>query len=750
MDDLLVDNNSVSDQSQSVSIENDMNTIEFTVDSKLLMELGERLVGRPHIALAELVKNSYDADATRVLIRLLENSIAVIDNGHGMDFSEFQKFWMRVGSHHKEDQVRSRYFGRPITGSKGVGRLSVQFLARRLQMRTVSKRDLDTELEVHVNWSEAVEAGELTKATAQYRTVPATTRFPGNKRHGTAIVLTTLNQEWTPNNIEELAKELWPLQPPFQKMGGVAAEDEANVFDVKLEGPDPGVIRRFENHMEAILDIWTARISGRLHIQSTENSDDKIELVVEFSDGEEIRHEFSVDGADLIHFIRFEIRVYTLKHRQPYGIKVGDARDYFKEFGGVHVYDGGFRLPYYGTPESDWLEILSDHASRRRKSGYLPDGMQVGRGMQYVPNLSRTFGVVHVNTALEQRRALEEGQRDYLKIQVSRDRLVDNQSFQGLKNIIRYAIDFYANEEARRKLNDLEAQRPIERPQDKLERVDEALHRYKQDIPAEVYTSLQTEVKDAIRASEVETELLSMQAGLLGTLATAGMAALAHSHEAQKLDTELWEIANRLERLDTDDPQLGEQLEAITQRLYDWRHRSKASRALFESLLIEENRTFQERFKARVLVKEVANRLGMLMRGIKPRTFRLEESLRLPKASYAEWVSIFQNVFLNAVNAMLDSSERILDVSSRYHDNRREIWIQDTGSGVDLETSDELFKPFVRKLEISPERRSLGAGGSGLGLTIAKMIADSIGCELMFVSPENGFSTAFCIRWKEK
>ncbi|MEI6128403.1 MAG: hypothetical protein WCQ99_17805, partial [Pseudomonadota bacterium] len=36
----------------------------FSVDSMLLRELGERLVGRPHIALAELVKNSYDADAT--------------------------------------------------------------------------------------------------------------------------------------------------------------------------------------------------------------------------------------------------------------------------------------------------------------------------------------------------------------------------------------------------------------------------------------------------------------------------------------------------------------------------------------------------------------------------------------------------------------------------------------------------------------------------------------------------------------
>lgn len=39
-------------------------TVNFQADSALLRELGERLVGQPHIALAELIKNAYDADAT--------------------------------------------------------------------------------------------------------------------------------------------------------------------------------------------------------------------------------------------------------------------------------------------------------------------------------------------------------------------------------------------------------------------------------------------------------------------------------------------------------------------------------------------------------------------------------------------------------------------------------------------------------------------------------------------------------------
>ncbi len=81
-----------------------MPDINFTVDSALLRELGERLVGKPHIALAELVKNGYDADATEVQIELRrdQDRIVVTDNGHGMTFDQFRDYWMRLGTPHKD------------------------------------------------------------------------------------------------------------------------------------------------------------------------------------------------------------------------------------------------------------------------------------------------------------------------------------------------------------------------------------------------------------------------------------------------------------------------------------------------------------------------------------------------------------------------------------------------------------------------------------------------------------------------
>jgi HSP90 family molecular chaperone len=193
-----------------------MAAFKFSVDSALLKELGERLVGKPHIALAELVKNGFDADATNVAIQMDENAITVADNGHGMTREEFHDYWMRIGSPHKAKQGFSRSLQRPLTGSKGVGRLSGQFLARRMTIHAVAQADTVHEFVGEVDWDAAIRAPELTKAEVIYKYGLRKTLFPGNSRHGTKIILHSLNQGWDEEDIRNLAREIWLLQPPFR------------------------------------------------------------------------------------------------------------------------------------------------------------------------------------------------------------------------------------------------------------------------------------------------------------------------------------------------------------------------------------------------------------------------------------------------------------------------------------------------------------------------------------------------------
>ena len=157
-------------------------TLRFTVSSALLRELGERLVGHAHIALAELVKNSYDADATLVELSVDDDEIVVTDNGHGMTFDAFRDYWMKIGSPHKQ-RMRHSPKGRALTGSKGVGRLAAQFLAHEVSLETSAGPQL---LHAEVDWDAAVEAGDLTRAEAIVRRSGRRGRFVEGLRRAPA------------------------------------------------------------------------------------------------------------------------------------------------------------------------------------------------------------------------------------------------------------------------------------------------------------------------------------------------------------------------------------------------------------------------------------------------------------------------------------------------------------------------------------------------------------------------------------
>src|SRR5229473_6875997 len=132
----------------------------FTVDASLLRELGERLIGRSHIALAELVKNSYDADAATCCIEFGDDQIVISDDGTGISESEFHKYWMRIGTTHKVDD-RLSTAGRSLAGSKGVGRLTVQFLADEMTLESTSEDQPGKFLYGIVDWRNAVRGANL-------------------------------------------------------------------------------------------------------------------------------------------------------------------------------------------------------------------------------------------------------------------------------------------------------------------------------------------------------------------------------------------------------------------------------------------------------------------------------------------------------------------------------------------------------------------------------------------------------------
>ena len=506
--------------------------------------------------------------------------------------------------------------------------------------------------------------------------------------------------------------------------------------------------------MKAYLGLWDAKLVGELverDISDPESPAGRVRLTLEFSDrpGKVKVIEYTVQDCPL-YFTEFEIRVYALAGKQKYGIKVGEARSYFNEFGGVHIYDAGFHLPYYG-PDTDWLQTEMDHSHRLSRSKLLPESLQVQGGLNNLPTMSRLFGVVHVDTALERREALprpKDRPPECLEIQITRDRLVDNRAFLSLEHIVRWALDYYAMEQTRRKLAETEAKRPTEPIREKVEKLEKVLDRFKAEIPPPVFMELKARVRETAEASQSEAEAIAQQVALLAPLATAGMCALSYEHEVGKQFQILESVGRRLSRILISDPAIRRELESIRMSIEAWISRAKATRALFSHLTSNESNEKRQRFKARNVLEQVKDQVKILTRDL-PIDTKIDSELRLPEGTFSEWSALLQNVLINASNALLDSERKLVVIRAEKAGRERRIRIEDTGAGVDLGSADELFEPFVRRLTISPARRALGLGGSGLGLTIVRMIADDVGCRVGFVEPSQGFSTCFELAWKE-
>jgi hypothetical protein len=131
----------------------DPETVRFSVDASHISRLGLELVAKQETALAELVKNAYDADATLVTLTLDAanrpgGTLTIVDDGNGMTRDELVAGFMRLSSQIKIAEPQSPRFGRRRAGRKGIGRFATQRLGTRL---TVITRTVDAPVSLRLH-----------------------------------------------------------------------------------------------------------------------------------------------------------------------------------------------------------------------------------------------------------------------------------------------------------------------------------------------------------------------------------------------------------------------------------------------------------------------------------------------------------------------------------------------------------------------------------------------------------------------
>jgi hypothetical protein len=115
--------------------------MRFTIEPRLLDHFGIAMYNTVPKAIAELVANAYDADASVVEITYTGKDILIADNGRGMPKADLEDHYLRLGRDRREDDDddeggEKTPIGRPIIGNKGIGKLAGFGIAQTMIVRT--------------------------------------------------------------------------------------------------------------------------------------------------------------------------------------------------------------------------------------------------------------------------------------------------------------------------------------------------------------------------------------------------------------------------------------------------------------------------------------------------------------------------------------------------------------------------------------------------------------------------------------
>lgn len=194
---------------------------EFDVNTFKL--IGSGLISDKFTAIIELVKNSYDANATEVkidFIRTLSSNgeIIISDNGIGMSKDDISKKWMRIGTNSKRNETHtSEPFNRVYLGEKGIGRFAIEKISDHIIMES-KQTEYETIHHLTIDWSvyekenHSINAPLFTSIDNKYIALK-------NKdfltESGTKLYFTKLKDVWTSKDIVRLKRELAKFVSPL-------------------------------------------------------------------------------------------------------------------------------------------------------------------------------------------------------------------------------------------------------------------------------------------------------------------------------------------------------------------------------------------------------------------------------------------------------------------------------------------------------------------------------------------------------
>ncbi|WP_407436412.1 ATP-binding protein [Treponema sp.] len=378
--------------------------------ARLLTMLGDQLIKDERIALIELIKNSYDADASWVKVTfenfgenyevLPESKIIIMDDGEGMTKKTLSTKFLNPatpGKKLKKQKNDKTAKGRIIQGEKGIGRFAMLKLGRKIDV--ISKTlDDDYEHILHYDFSKydtdflkennkekelfiddlSVQLEERTPETFVKQDIVLGIKKDIQPAKGTVIEISKLNEGWTEEKVKNVANDIVKLQSIFDAITNTKQEKvkDNNSFFVYLYKDDDykNYNENYINDLSVLIDQKTVlRIDdGFFDAETLEYSfklngvpqkislyDSEICGIKKFKD----YFKYVVDNQLLIKreiecgSFYFSFYVFDFTPTAPAKYLLDDEDKKKIRPHRIYLYRDGIRVYPYGEPEDDWLQI---------------------------------------------------------------------------------------------------------------------------------------------------------------------------------------------------------------------------------------------------------------------------------------------------------------------------------------------------------------------------------------------------------
>lgn len=420
-------------------------TAAFRPRARILRLLGDQLIGSARLAVFELVKNAYDADAGEVSVYLYDvdsedPSIVVQDDGSGMSLETIRDIWLVPAHDHRGLQRAAKERtkkGRLPLGEKGVGRFAVHKLGDIIEL--VTRAAGQPECVVNIDWAILIEKPFLSDAL-----VTVDTRDPQvfkGAETGTRITIRSLNERsWRRGEIRRLNRQITSISSPFT--------DRSDEFQARLVVPDhpewlkdlPDVKKlmgrapwsfefsfdegKFDWHYEfkgiqgLKVEPRTAESRGLPLLLAPEREINERGQLIATSRSKSARRVAVADTANGIGPIIGTFYVFD-RDREVLA-KLGDSQviqAFLDENGGVRIYRDGIRVYNYGEESDDWL------------------GLDLRRVNTPTRNISRNIVLGAIDLSLEQSPDLQE--------KTNREGFVENDAYERLRKIVSGALSVF-------------------------------------------------------------------------------------------------------------------------------------------------------------------------------------------------------------------------------------------------------------------------------------------------------------------